>query len=83
MWKPIAVAVLLALPAVGAMAQTATPPGPPGTAQARPGRAPDQTSVPNAAPPAGTGQTTGSNSQGPVVKQMNDAERAKVEQQGK
>jgi len=50
----------------------------------RPAKAgPEQTSVPNAAPPATTTQTTGATNQDPKVKKMNDDESKKVETEGK
>lgn len=64
-------------------AQTSTPTGPGSAAQARPSRGPEQASVPNVAPPASTGQVTGAHDQSPTVKQMNEAERKKVEVHGK
>ncbi len=76
----LAFAVLACLPAA---AQTSTPAGPGSAAQARPSRGPEQTSVPNAAPPATTGQTTAAPGQNPTVQQMNNAERSKVEVHGK
>ena len=72
----LAFAVMTGLPAA---AQTSTPAGPGSAAQARPSRGPEQTSVPNAAPPATTGQTTAAPGQNPTVKEMNQAERSKVE----
>ena len=44
---------------------------------------PGQTSLPNAAPPATTTQTTGSTNQDPQTKQMNEEEKQKVEKEGK
>lgn len=78
----IASAAVMAAPAA---AQTSTPtgPGPGAASQARPSRGPEQTSVPNAAPAATTGQTTASTNQDPGVKQMNQAEEKKVEKFGK
>ena len=50
----------------------------------RPAKAgPEQTSVPNAAPPATTTQITGATNQDPKVKKMNDDESKKVEKEGK
>lgn len=50
----------------------------------RPAREPaGQTSLPNQAPAPSTTQATGTTTQSPVVKQMNEAEKAKVEQTGK
>jgi hypothetical protein len=57
---------------------TTTPP----TTATRP-TAPDQTSIPNDAPPATTTQTTGQVSQDPKIKEMNEKEKGKVERQGK
>jgi hypothetical protein len=51
---------------------------------ARPARGPQaDTSVPTPAPPASTTQTTGATNQPPVVKQMNEEEKQKVEKEGK
>ena len=44
---------------------------------------PGQSSMPNAAPPATTTQTTGSVNQDPTTKQMNEKEKQKVEKEGK
>ena len=56
----------------------------PGTTAARPAKTgPEQTSVPNAAPPATTTQTTGASNQSPTVKQMNEDEKKKLETEGK
>ena len=72
-WGVLAAA--LALTAGAALAQTDS---------ARPARGPaSETAVPNAAPPATTGQTTGATGQGAVVKGMNEAEKAKIEEKGK
>jgi len=76
----LAFAVMASLPAA---AQTSTPAGPGSAAQARPSRGPEQTSVPNVAPPATPGQTTAAQDQNPTVKQMNQSERSKVEVHGK
>ena len=63
-----------------ASAQTA----PPGATATRPAKDPPaQTSVPSVAPPATTSQTTGATNQDPVVKKMNEEEKAKVESKGK
>ena len=75
--------IALLAAALPAAAQTSTPTGPGAASQARPTRGPQQTSVPNAAPPATTSQTTGSRNQDPTVKQMNQAEGSKVEKTGK
>jgi rare lipoprotein A (peptidoglycan hydrolase) len=51
---------------------------------ARPARGPQsETSVSTAAPPANTTQPTGATNQPPVVKQMNEEEKQKVEKEGK
>jgi hypothetical protein len=51
---------------------------------ARPARGPQsETSVSTAAPPASTTQPTGATNQPPVVKQMNEEEKQKVEKEGK
>jgi len=64
-----------------AQAQTSSPPAATAT---RPAKTPvDQTSVPNASPPATTTQTTGEASQDPTVKKMNDDEKQKVDTKGK
>ena len=51
---------------------------------ARPARGPQSdTSVSTNAPPATTTQPTGATNQPPVVKQMNEEEKQKVEKEGK
>jgi hypothetical protein len=56
----------------------------PGTTATRPAKElPDQTSVPNNAPPASTTQTTGEASRDETVKKMNDDEKQKVDTKGK
>ena len=83
--KPVLAFVALAVfvASFPAAAQTSTPTGPGAAANTRPTRGPEQTSVPNAAPAAPTGQTTASKAQDPAVKQMNQAEGRKVERFGK
>ncbi len=84
MMKPML--ALLAFVAAGSppvVAQTSTPTGPGVASQARPARGPEQTSVPSAAPAATTDQTTGARDQNPAVKQMNEAEKSKIEKFGK
>ena len=44
---------------------------------------PEQTSVPNAAPPVTATRTTGESNQSPVVKKMNEDEAKKIETEGK
>ena len=57
---------------------------PPATTATRPAaNGPDQSSVPNAAPPASRTQTTGQTPPDPRVKEMNERERSKVEREGK
>ena len=64
----------------GVTAQTTPPPA----TATRPAKAgPEQTSVPNASPPATTTQTTGETRQDPTVKKMNDDEKKKIETEGK
>ena len=56
----------------------------PGTTAARPAKTgPEQTSVPNASPPATTTQTTGESKQSPTVKNMNEDGKKKLETEGK
>lgn len=62
-------------------AQTGAPPDATATRPAK--TAPEQTSVPNASPPATRTQTTGEASQDPTIKKMNEDERQKVEAKGK
>jgi len=63
-----------------AFAQSSTTPP---TTATRP-TAPEQNSLPNAsAPPASTTQTTGQSSTDPKIREMNQAEKDKVERQGK
>ena len=76
----LALAMLASFPVA---AQTSTPTGPGAASQARPSRGPEQTSVPKAASPATTGQTTAAHDQNPTVRQMNQSERSKVETHGK
>jgi cytoskeletal protein RodZ len=64
-----------------AQAQTSSPPDATAT---RPAKTPvDQTSVPNASPPASSTQTTGEVSQDPTIKKMNEDEKQKVDTKGK
>ena len=79
--RRLLLAALLLMPALAAQAQTASPQG---SSPVRPRGGPaSESSMPSAAPPASTTQTTGSTSQGPEVKGMNEAEQAKVEAKGK
>jgi hypothetical protein len=64
-----------------AQAQTSSPPAATAT---RPAKTPaDQTSVPNASPPATSTQTTGEASQDPAIRKMNEDEKQKVDTKGK
>ena len=54
---------------------------PPATAT-RPG-SPEQTSIPNNAPPASRTQTTGKTNPDPTVRKMNEDEKRKIEVEGK
>jgi len=74
---------LLMAASLPAAAQTSAPTGPGAAAEARPTRGPEQSSVPSAAPPATTGQTTATKNPDPTVQQMNESERGKVEVNGK
>ena len=67
--------LLLYLPA---SAQTSPPPA----TATRPG-SPEQSSVPNNAPPASRTQTTGEVSRDPTIKKMNEDEKRKIEKEGK
>jgi hypothetical protein len=72
-------AVLFDVPAV--TAQTAAPPN---ATASRPAKTPtEQTSVPNAAPPATTTQTTGEANHDATVQKMNEDEKQKVDTKGK
>jgi hypothetical protein len=62
-------------------AQTGSPPNATATRPAK--TPPEQTSVPNASPPATRTQTTGEASQDPTIKKMNEDEKLKVETKGK
>jgi len=64
-----------------AYAQTNSPPSATAT---RPAKTPaEQTSIPNASPPATTTQTTGEANHDPVVNKMNQDEKQKVDTKGK
>ncbi len=81
MSRLVLTALLLVAPVLGAQAQTAAPGG---STSVRPRGGPaSESSVPSAAPPASTTQTTGSTAQGSEVQGMNDAEKSKVEAKGK
>jgi hypothetical protein len=64
-----------------AQAQTGSPPSATATRPAK--TPPEQTSVPNASPPASTTQTTGQASQDPTIQKMNEDEKQKVDTKGK
>ena len=66
---------------IEAVAQTNSPPSATATRPAT--QSPEQSSVPNTAPPATTTQTTGEAPRDPTVKQMNEKEKDKVERGGK
>ena len=55
----------------------------PNATATRPKTGPDQTSVPNNAPPATATQTTGEASRDPAIKKMNEDEKQKVDTKGK
>jgi hypothetical protein len=80
MYKKFAIAILLLSAPAFAVAQT-NPPNATATGPTKTG--PEQTSVPNASPPATTTQTTGATTQDPKVKKMNEDEKKKVEKEGK
>ena len=57
---------------------------PPSATATRPAKTPpEQTSIPNASPPATTTQTTGESNQDAMVKKMNEDEKQKVDTKGK
>jgi hypothetical protein len=57
---------------------------PPDATASRPAKnGPEQTSIPNTAPPATAAQTTGATNQEPKVKEMNEDEKKKIEKEGK
>ena len=66
-------------------AQVAVPQtNPPPATATRPAKTPtEQSSVPNNSPPATTTQTTGEAPRDPMIKKMNEDEKAKVETKGK
>jgi hypothetical protein len=71
---------VLLLNAQVAVAQTNPPPA----TATRPAQTPtEQSSVPNNSPPATTTQTTGEAPRDPMIKKMNEDEKAKVETKGK
>jgi hypothetical protein len=84
--KPVTLAAisLSSVFLVGVQAANAQTGSPPSTTATRPDKAPaDQTSVPSNAPPATTTQTTGEAGRDPMIKKMNEDEKAKVDTKGK
>ena len=80
--RALAVSLLsgaFSLTAASAFAQSSTTPP---TTATRP-TAPDQNSLPNAAAPPSTTQTTGQSNSDPKVQEMNQKEKDKVDRQGK
>jgi hypothetical protein len=72
-------AFLLNMPTASAEDST-----PPSTTATRPAKTlPEQTSIPNTAPPASAAQTTGAASRDETVKKMNEDEKQKVDTKGK
>ncbi|WP_407159764.1 hypothetical protein [Bradyrhizobium sp. STM 3557] len=79
-----AISILAGAVSLATQAAAAENNTPPPTTATRPAAGgPDQSSVPNAAPPATRTQTTGQSGQDPAVKEMNERERSKVEREGK
>jgi len=79
-----AISILAGAVSLATQAAAAENNTPPATTATRPAaNGPDQSSVPNAAPPATRTQTTGQTPPDPKVKEMNDRERSKVEREGK
>ena len=83
--KVTAFAALISSMLLSSVQEVAAQANPPPSATAtRPAKTPpDQTSVPNASPPATTTQTTGQSNQDPTVKKMNEDEKQKVDTTGK
>ena len=80
----LAVSLLSAALLFNAQAATAQTASPPSATATRPASTPPgQTSLPNQSPPATTTQTTGEPSRDPVIKQMNEDEKQKVDTKGK
>jgi hypothetical protein len=84
--KPMTLAVSLLSSVIlfnlgAAQAQTSSPPNATATRPAK--MPPEQTSAPNASPPASTTQTTGQASQDPTIQKMNEDEKQKVDTKGK
>ena len=83
--KVTTLAVLVTSVLVSNVQEVAAQTNPPPSATAtRPAKTPaDETSVPNASPPATTTQTTGEANRDTTVKKMNEDEKQKVETKGK
>jgi hypothetical protein len=77
----VLISSLLLLTVQMVIAQTNPPPSATATRPAKTG--PEQTSIPNASPPATTTQTTGASNQSPTVNKMNQDEKKKLETEGK
>jgi hypothetical protein len=82
--RTLAVSLLASVFLFSVEAANAQSNSPPSATATRPAKQPqEQSSVPNNAPPATTTQTTGEASRDPMVKQMNEKEKGKVEREGK
>ena len=83
--KIATLAALVASVLLANVQQAAAQANPPPSATAtRPAKTtPEQTSVPNASPPATTTQTTGEANPDPTIKKMNEDEKQKVDTKGK
>ena len=82
--RTLAVSLLASVFLFSVEAANAQTNSPPSATATRPAKQPqEQRSVPSNAPPATTTQTTGEASRDPMVKQMNEKEKAKVEREGK
>jgi len=82
--KTLAASLLAAVFLFGVEAANAQSNSPPPATATQPAKQPqEQSSVPNNAAPATTTQTTGEASRDPMVKQMNEKEKGKVEREGK
>jgi hypothetical protein len=81
--KTLAVSLLAGVFLFGVEAANAQSNSPPSATATRPAEQPQEQSVPNNAPPATTTQTTGEAPRDPIVKQMNEKEKDKVERGGK
>jgi hypothetical protein len=84
--KSVALAALLLSSAIlfGTYAATAQTSTSPNATASLPAKTPtEQTSVPNAAPPATTTQTTGEANHDATVQKMNEDEKQKVDTKGK